>query len=767
MADDTGTKDSKVKEIRDRFAYATNEWQKVREEGDKDMRYVAGDCWEDDARRARETAKRPVLNADELGQYINQVINDVRANKRAIRVTQEGAGATDKRAQHRANLIRQIEYRSNAQWVYAGMFENTVQRSYGHLRVKPVWSSPTSDVQELRIVGMPNPDLVTPDPDFLIPTGEDYKYLFNGEWFNEKDFKARWPKAKLISFDADQQRTAGVEWLNVGARRLLVAEQWYIETKKRQLLRVVIQPPAPIQPGVRPPEPPKIITFFEDEKDKLAQFKAMKLAPEPVREVDYPYVKMCMVNGLEILEEHPFPGTSIPFVSCYGKVLYAKDSGATTRKIMSMIRLGRDPQMLYAYMITQEAEIVGMIPKAPVQVVAGQLEGYETEWAKANHEPVAFLRYKATVEGLPPGQLLPPPSRLDYNAGQHLGALEVCKESARRAIQAAMGISPLPTQAQRKNEKSGKALEQIESASQKGSFHFIDNFDAAIQRTGAILDELLPHYYDSLRQVTVRKPDDKAEVITINDPNDPDSQVAEGRYDVTISVGPKQDSERQAASEFADLVVGNLGQVLAPIIGPQKMAELISLAIRLKSVGPLGDAMADLISPPKEDQGQPSVQQVQELQAQLQQAQQMLQQAQMAIETDQAKQRATIDKAKIDAQAEVMIAKLRESTAVAIAKLQHLVKPSQEAQAEAIEQDLERQHERIMQEDEQQHEIRMAGIQAAVADRQTAGQQRHQSVEAERGRQHERESGERTHEQTIEQAHVEADLQPKPEDSQT
>jgi hypothetical protein len=58
--------------------------------------------------------------------------------------------------------------------------------------------------------------------------------------------------------------------------------------------------------------------------------------------------------------------------------------------------------------------------------------------------------------------------------------LEILKESVRRSIQAAIGASPLPTQAQRHNEKSGVALKQIEDTAQKGSFHFVDHYDEAI-----------------------------------------------------------------------------------------------------------------------------------------------------------------------------------------------------------------------------------------------------------------------------------------------
>jgi hypothetical protein len=120
----------------------------------------------------------------------------------------------------------------------------------------------------------------------------------------------------------------------------------------------------------------------------------------------------------------------------------------------------------------------------------------------------------------------------------------MCAEGARRAIQAAIGASPLPTQAQRHNEKSGVALKQMEDSAQKGSFHFIDHFDAALTRTGQILDELIPHYYDAARDVTVRKPDDQPAVMRINDPRIP--RRSRGRR-----AARRDDQRRPAADQRA------------------------------------------------------------------------------------------------------------------------------------------------------------------------------------------------------------------------
>src|SRR5262245_28007768 len=112
-------------EIKERFDYGRISWQDIREQGRLDMRYIVGDIWDPSEKAQRLQNGRLCLNFDELSQHVNQLINDVRESKRAIEVTAMGNGADDDTAKYRQNLIRQIEYRSNAvQDAYVTMFEN-------------------------------------------------------------------------------------------------------------------------------------------------------------------------------------------------------------------------------------------------------------------------------------------------------------------------------------------------------------------------------------------------------------------------------------------------------------------------------------------------------------------------------------------------------------------------------------------------------------------------------------------------------------------
>lgn len=606
--------ESDLVELRQEYDDFVSEWQDIRDEGQTDMRFVAGDPWDEKDKQARRDAGRPIIAPDEIGQYVNRIINDIRQNKRAIQVAPRASGATPKTAEFRQNLFRQIEHDSNAEGsAYPVTFENAVQRSYGYFRVVPRYVSHRDDNQELRIEAIPNPDLVTPDPYAIQPDGRDWKRLYLAERWKVRDFQAQFPKATIRDFGVDAQRLAPA-W--VKSEGILVGERWLIKTRPRALHLV-----QPASPHDQPPMPP--VKLFEDEILSKAG-KGAKVIRQ-LREVDYPYVVKQITNGLEILEETTYQATTIPFVSCYGKILYLDEGAGPRRKILSLVRLARHPVQLYAYIRCAQMEVVGMTPKVPYFYYKGSLSPAAiNDIAKSLHEPVAAIEVDPYPQDYPPSN--PPlamPVRNPYQPV--LDQLEIMAEAARRAIQAAMGQAILPTAAQRSNEKSGKAIDKINDSIDQGSFHFVDHFNGAIQRGGEILEDWAPHYYDTLRHVTVRTPKDQSEQVTINDPNNPDSlDATQGDHAISISVGPAFDSEREQASDFATTLVQELPQI-APLAGPQKTLKILASAIRLKNVGPLGDEIADLLDPPQQAGAGPAPdpialqQQVQQLTQQLQQ----------------------------------------------------------------------------------------------------------------------------------------------------
>lgn len=132
----------------------------------------------------------------------------------------------------------------------------------------------------------------------------------------------------------------------------------------------------------------------------------------------------------------------------------------------------------------------------------------------------------------------------------------------------------------------------------------------------------------------MRKTDDTPVQIRVNDPNQPadDADAPYGQtptigmedHDVTLSVGPSYESEREAANELTASMVQNIQQI-AQVAGPKAAAKVFALAVKSQNIGAMGDEIADTISPP--DTGQPDpqqlAQQLQQLQAQNQELKQL------------------------------------------------------------------------------------------------------------------------------------------------
>jgi hypothetical protein len=659
MAGYVDTKDGKVKagqydalleEMLQKWSSDTDRWAPIRAEAAEDMRYVAGDPWENKDRRAREAAGRPVGSYDEISQYTNQVVNDIRQHKRAINVTPIGAGANDKTAELRRNLFRQIEYRSNAQQAYTCAFQNEVERSYGFARLKAQYCSTPQHSggsgsafnQELIIEPLPNPDLVTVDFDHLKPDGSDMRHAWIAESWDLADYKRRWPQAKIRDFSLDLQ-TQAPTWID--ARKIRIAEYFNISTTARGLY--LFENARELPDGSAGD-----LEVFEDDLETDPAYAHLKDAtPDDEREVEVPTVKKYLTNGFEVLEKPTvWPGKSIPIVTFYGKIIYVQKQGQVAEKqILSLVRLARDPYMLYCYIRACEQELVGMTPKVPYFVRRGSLKADQLLLLqKSLHEPVSVIEVETADDTLAPGEHFDFPQRNPYEPA--IQQLEALAEAMRRAIQSAMAISPLPTQAQRMNEKSGVALEQIHDAEQQGSFHFVDNYEMGLTRIGALLNEVAPTYYDTARTITVRNKSDETTQVRINDPDPaswPEGQdemlsMVDGEHDVTLSAGPSFDSERDAANNFVDTFVPQV-EGLAPVLGNATIAKLLALLIKLKNLGPIGDEIATLLMPPDPNSGMVPAEQMQALQGKLQELQQ-------AIATKQAEGKNAIDVANVNGQ---------------------------------------------------------------------------------------------------------------------
>lgn len=594
MAENEGktlsTNDSQLREIRENFEYASSAWRKPYEEFDTDMRFLTRGPWSDKDLAARKQADRPALVTDELTQYLNQYVNDVRQNPRSIKLVPDGEGASDELAELKQGIIRRAEEKSNARYARLTAAEHAAIGGFGFYGLVNRYLDNHTNDQELAYRTFPNPKAVLIDPDFLQPDASDSNYAFVVKAVRKVDFKRKYSKATVTDFIAEHALLAP-KWIKQDT--IQVAEYWKVKK-----------------------------TFKTESIDGKE------------REVEKREVWQYITNGLEILDaiqwskeithqngKEQTHGIYIPIIPVFAKVLWTDGPAGPERVFISMVRMARDPYMLYCACRTNQAEFCSMLPKVHAVAYKGQINGQDLiDWTNSHKSPVGVLFAEATIDGT--GQaLLPLPTRMQYDASP-VAVMDAAAESFRRAIQSAMGASPLPTAAQRRNEKSGIALERIEASQQRGWFHLSDNLDMAINHEGRVFNDYMPVIYDTARELGIKKDDDTYALAKVNQSFEDKGQqqaalmLTDGGHDVTIATGPSYESQREEQTAFLDLLITQLPNLGLP---PEVMGKMLSLAIRMKHLGSLGDKMADILSPDEKDEMPPQAKQaIQQMQQQLQ-----------------------------------------------------------------------------------------------------------------------------------------------------
>lgn len=706
------TDEDLLKRIRDDFRYCQNYWREVRDEMTIDMRYVSGDPWDPSDRAEREDNDRVCANPDELSQYLKQANNNLRQNKRAIKVSPKGSGATEQYAEIRSDIIRGIEYKSQAQSAYTTAFEQCTECGIGVARITTEYVNPPDHPDwaavEPRIKRVPNQFTWLPDPDAKEADFSDQEKSFLLDSIRQTEFARQYPKAEKTSFSADDIAMAP-DWFK--GENVVIAEAWYVEHSKRKKLRV--------------DSPEGATSVYEDELPEKHGKKVLNERTETKRKV-----VQYITNGVEILERNEWPGSWIPLCGMFGEEIYTNEGGQSKRMFLSLIRRARFPQKMLAFIASQELEEFGMAPRAPFIGYKGQFT--DPNWPTINKIPQAFMEVEPQVDQST-GQVLPLPARPQFSP--NVQAYEVSRESWRRAIQAAIGVTPLPTAAQRQNEKSGVALEKIQTQEAIGSFHFIDNHDRFLSNIGRQLNELITKIMDTPRHVGTMKADGSHSMVALSVdgqmPEGADQNQAfdptKGEYDVTISTGPSYLSQREEAASFADTLIQNL-QELAALLPPGAGAQLLAMAVKLREIGPIGDQIVKII------EGDPNAQagQIQQLNQKLQLAQQTVTEMQAELQKMQFEKAAKtaelqwktqiesigaqIDKFKILVDSYTKQAVAEISTKAQSADVRAEIDSDEKAMAHQAAHDLG------LQKDQQAHESDMADKNAVIAQSAAAQQ---------------------------------------------
>ena len=611
--------DEFLKEMRERLDLGISQDIHNRQPAQEDVLFWAGNQWDPIVLQKRVQANKPTLTVDRLGAFVAQVINNRLMNETDIRVLPDSGGTKDI-ASIREGLIKSIYKNSNADFARDEAQKYQVVCGVGYFCLAIDYAAPDVFDQEIRITHIADPMSVVIDPMSSEPTGADAEWGFVVDDIPEKEFKKRWPDAPVTSIGDTSTWGAFPTWYSMGMVK--VASYWRMVTEGTKTLALM-------KNGVT-----LDVTDLE-EFEYQDQVQIREDGSPYVRDVPNRFARMYVCSGQTILEgPYDYPISSLPIFRVSGW------EARLTDKLYrwGLVRKLKDPQRLHNYWRSVLAEQLLAAPRNKWLATREAVQGFENQWRQSNLTDDPLLLYNS--DGMPPQRVDPP--GVDAATLQQADMTAQDMRDVSNIHEASMGVSS--------NEVSARAIYARQSASDLGSFIYVDRLRMADERCACVINELIPHIYDAPRIIKIIGPDDKVVLQAINDPMSPENDVTIGKYFVTVTTGPATATKRQLAAEqmatFVNAVPQSAPLVMDLVAEAQDWPKSAEFARRFRLSLPPGTIPPDDITP-----------EMQQIQAQQQQAQQQQQEL--------ATQKAQAEIAKLQAEAEESSARGLQAQALA------------------------------------------------------------------------------------------------------
>lgn len=603
---------------------------KLAEEADHDNRvsalsdlkflHVDGEQWDPLVKKERGS-ERPCYTFNKLRVTVKRVVNDMRANRPQgkVRAVEDSDKDT---AEVMEGLIRNIWNVSDGDTIIDYAAEYQVGAGMGAWRVNTKYSSDTVWDQDIVIEPIKNPFTLYCDPAAADPIKRDAEYWLLTEMISKASYERRWPKAKRVSFE-DTQFDDDHMWMEEESIR--ICEYWYREPAEKTLL------------------------MLDDGKTIDASKWDGATPVKKSRTVKCHKIMMCIASGDAILEgPTEWAGSEFPFVQIYGDWLVIDGKVHW----YGLTRNSRDAQIVHNYAFTAAFESVALAPQAKYWATPTQAEGHMASWVEAHKKLIPVQLYNADPKAGGPPSHMPGP---DVPVAL-MQAMQVSSDE----IKATSGIFD-NSLGQQGNETSGRAIAQRQRQGEIATYNYQDNEAKGIRRTWEILLDLIPKVYDTARSIRVLGVDGAEKYVEINSPKqDPatgemvvQNDLARGKFDTTVTVGPSFSTQRQEATELYT----QLGQAV-----PQLWAVAGDLIMKSMDL-PYSDKMAErmkLLLPPQIqetlNEGKPVPPEVQQAMQKADQAMQMVQQHGQLVQAAQQEleqEKAAVDKGKSEIQQQV------------------------------------------------------------------------------------------------------------------
>lgn len=581
--------DAIIDEGRDRFKHCAEYEAQSRQNFLDDLRIsdaddINGYQWPSALREARTNNAKPALTVNIIRQHNLQIINEARKNKASIKVIPMGGDASVEAAKVWKQLIRHIEYVSNAQDIYAHAVTSQVKAGIGWWRIVTNYANDRSMDQMIFIEPVADALSVYIDPDCKKPDKSDANYAFVFGQIPPEDFKTSFPQYADLNLATSQAPLGASSVGDVGTwgkDMIWFAEYFRKVARRSRLINFSWQW--------------KRWTVREDEVPREVLNELLADPTTRYRETKIEEIEWYLIVGQTVIDHTIWLGKYIPLIPVIGEELVV--DGVMDRK--GHTRNLRDAQRMFNYNISAQTELVADQTKTPWIAAAKAIEGNEPQWNAANRTTNAVLVYNNRDDE---GNEIPKPERVTPPV--HSQAHEIGMTNAFNWMMQASGQYQ-NQMGMMGNERTGAAIKARQGQSDNSVAHFQENLASALRLTGRQLIDLIPKILNTPRVIRVMD-DDGSDLLIRLDPGaaqalqmklDNQGKVVErvlnptiGEFDVAEDVGPSYGSARQETLDALHTVMAE-NPALAGIIGDIYLKNLdiddaMEAALRLKRMVP-------------------------------------------------------------------------------------------------------------------------------------------------------------------------------------
>lgn len=218
--------------------------------------------------------------------------------------------------------------------------------------------------QEPRFMTVHNPHAWYIDPQSKALDGSDARWAVGGEWVDKDIIEDKYGANAVVDFAMSEYS----DWCNTEDKTVLIVEYFKIEEVSDELW--MLEDGTTNYKSV-------LLREFGVSEDEL---KPLVINFRPTTRTE---VKWHKASGSKVLEETVFPGKYIPVIPVYGEVTYIGEE----RYLHSLVHFAKDPQRLYNYWKSTEAQILQKNQDDILVVDPKGVSGHEEEW----RDPLSLL----------------------------------------------------------------------------------------------------------------------------------------------------------------------------------------------------------------------------------------------------------------------------------------------------------------------------------------------------------------------------------------